>query len=120
MIISLRLKSDGLRYRYLIRWETFYQYLVNSRKVHTPSVLEGKIYFRIFQLLLVEKEKCTYMLFLICAASIPSGHLVQKLRRIDVDATPSRRVAVNTVSFSRRVHAGYALMQLLSRRRFYI
>ena len=46
MIISLRLESDGLRYRYLIRWETFYQYLVNSRKVHTPSLLEGKIYSR--------------------------------------------------------------------------
>ena len=39
--------------------------------------------------------------------TIPSGYLVAKLRRINVDATWSRRIDVNTTSFLRHVPAGY-------------
>ena len=36
----------------------------------------------------------------------PSGHLVPKRRRINVDATSSRRIDVNAMSFLRHVSAG--------------
>ena len=40
--------------------------------------------------------------------SIPSGHLVRKWRRINVDATSSRRINVNTTSFLHQMPAGFA------------
>ena len=41
-----------------------------------------------------------------------SGHLVPKWRRINVDATSSRRIDVNTVSFLCHMPAGFALKAL--------
>ena len=38
--------------------------------------------------------------------SPPSGHLVPKWRRINVDATSSRRIDIYTTSFLRHVPAG--------------
>ena len=47
-----------------------------------------------------------FLFSLITVTVIPSGHLVPKLRRINVDATSSRRIDVNTTSFIRHVSAG--------------
>ena len=40
--------------------------------------------------------------------NVPSGHLVPKWRRINVDATSSRRIDVNTTSFWHQMPAGVA------------
>ena len=44
-----------------------------------------------------------------CIESYPSGHLVWKWRRINVDATSSRRIDVNTTSFWHQMPAGTPL-----------
>ena len=41
---------------------------------------------------------------------IPTGHLVPQSHRIDIDATPSRRIDVNAMSFLHHVPAGLLLI----------
>ena len=41
--------------------------------------------------------------------TVPSGHMVTKWRRVDVDATSSRRIGVNAMSVLRYMPAGLLL-----------
>ena len=65
----------------------------------------SKVFFAIKLIFLDAKPKHTTF----CSAlKLPSGLMVPKLRRIDVNATLARHIAVNTTAFLRHMSAGMA------------